>query len=61
MEAGGVQCGFCTPGILIASRALIDRNPNPSESEIKAALVGNLCRCTGYLRIIDAVQAAAQL
>ena len=61
MEAGGVQCGFCTPGILIASRALIDRNPNPSQSEIKAALVGNLCRCTGYLRIIDAVQAAAQL
>ena len=61
MEAGGVQCGFCTPGILIASRALIDRNPNPSQSEIKAALVGNLCRCTGYLRIIDAVQEAAQL
>ena len=61
MEAGGVQCGFCTPGILIASRALIDRNPNPSQSEIKAALVGNLCRCTGYFRIIEAVQAAAQL
>ena len=61
MEAGGVQCGFCTPGILISSRALIDRNPNPSVSEIKAALVGNLCRCTGYLRIIDAVQEAARL
>lgn len=61
MEAGGVQCGFCTPGILIASRALIDRNPNPSISEIKAALVGNLCRCTGYLRIIHAVQEAARL
>ena len=60
MEAGGVQCGFCTPGILIASRALIDRNPNPSVDEIKAALVGNLCRCTGYLRIIDAVQEAAR-
>lgn len=59
MEAGGVQCGFCTPGILIASRALLDRNPNPSLNEIKAALVGNLCRCTGYLRIIDAVQEAA--
>jgi carbon-monoxide dehydrogenase small subunit len=59
MEAGGVQCGFCTPGILIASRALLDRNPNPSLNEIKAALVGNLCRCTGYLRIIDAVQDAA--
>jgi carbon-monoxide dehydrogenase small subunit len=61
MEAGGVQCGFCTPGILISARALIDRNPNPSVSEIKAALVGNLCRCTGYLRIIDAVQKAARM
>ena len=61
MEAGGVQCGFCTPGILIASRALLDRNPNPSTSEIRAALVGNLCRCTGYLRIIEAVQEAARL
>ena len=61
MEAGGVQCGFCTPGILIASKALLDRNPDPSVSEIKAALVGNLCRCTGYLRIIDAVQQAARM
>ena len=61
IEAGGVQCGFCTPGILISSRALIDRNPNPSVNEIKTALVGNLCRCTGYLRIIDAVQEAARL
>jgi carbon-monoxide dehydrogenase small subunit len=61
LEAGGVQCGFCTPGILIASRALIDRNPDPSVEEIKAALVGNLCRCTGYLRIIHAVQEAARL
>jgi carbon-monoxide dehydrogenase small subunit len=61
INAGGVQCGFCTPGILIASKALLDRNPNPSKSEIKAALVGNLCRCTGYLRIIDAVQEAARV
>jgi len=61
IEAGGVQCGFCTPGILISSRALINRNPDPSVNEIKAALVGNLCRCTGYLRIIDAVQEAARL
>jgi carbon-monoxide dehydrogenase small subunit len=61
MDAGGVQCGFCTPGILIASRALIDRNPDPSESEIRAALVGNLCRCTGYIRIIEAVQEAAKM
>src|SRR5512136_1576152 len=56
MEAGGVQCGFCTPGILITARALLDRNPNPSDSEIREALVGNLCRCTGYFRIVDAVK-----
>ena len=61
IEAGGVQCGFCTPGILIASRALLDRNPHPSEADIQAALVGNLCRCTGYMRIIDAVQDAARV
>jgi len=61
IDAGGVQCGFCTPGILIASRALIDRNPDPSESEIRAALVGNLCRCTGYIRIIEGVQEAAKM
>ncbi len=61
MDAGGVQCGYCTPGILIASRALIDRNPDPSESEIRAALVGNLCRCTGYIRIIEGVQEAAKM
>lgn len=59
MEHGGVQCGFCTPGILISARALIDRNPEPTADEIREALVGNLCRCTGYLRIIDAVQDAA--
>lgn len=61
MDAGGVQCGYCTPGILIASRALIDRNPDPSESDIRAALVGNLCRCTGYIRIIEGVQEAAKM
>jgi aerobic carbon-monoxide dehydrogenase small subunit len=60
IEAGGVQCGFCTPGILISSRALLNRNPNPSEDEIREALVGNLCRCTGYLRIIESVKAAAR-
>jgi len=59
MEAGGVQCGFCTPGILITARALLDRNPNPNDAEIREALVGNLCRCTGYFRIIDAVKKAA--
>lgn len=59
MEHGGVQCGFCTPGILISARALIDRTPEPTADEVREALVGNLCRCTGYLRIIDAVQDAA--
>ena len=60
IDHGGVQCGFCTPGMLISARALLDRNPDPSETEIRAALVGNLCRCTGYLRIVEAVQDAAQ-
>jgi carbon-monoxide dehydrogenase small subunit len=59
IKQGGVQCGFCTPGILISARALLDRSPNPSDYEIRDALVGNLCRCTGYLRIIDAVKESA--
>jgi carbon-monoxide dehydrogenase small subunit len=59
LEHGGVQCGFCTPGILISARALLDRDPNPSEDAIHESLVGNLCRCTGYLRIVDAVKDAA--
>ena len=61
MEEGGVQCGYCTPGILISARALLDRNPDPTEDEIQDALVGNLCRCTGYVRIIDGVKKAAKL
>lgn len=61
IQAGGVQCGFCTPGVLISSRALLNRNPDPSEDEIKEALVGNLCRCTGYTRIIEAVKEAARI
>lgn len=61
IEAGGIQCGFCIPGVLISSRALLDRNPKPSEEEIRLALVGNLCRCTGYVRIIEAVKQAARL
>jgi len=61
IKTGGVQCGFCTPGILISSRALLDRNPDPSEHEIRTALVGNLCRCTGYVRIVDSVLEAAKL
>jgi carbon-monoxide dehydrogenase small subunit len=59
IDHGGVQCGFCTPGMLISARALLDRNPEPSEAQIREALVGNLCRCTGYLRIVEAVQDAA--
>lgn len=61
VEAGGVQCGFCTPGILIASHALLNRVPKPSTDDIRAALVGNLCRCTGYLRIVESVHEAAKL
>ena len=56
VEQGGVQCGFCTPGILISARALLNRSPHPGDAEIREALVGNLCRCTGYLRIIEAVK-----
>jgi len=60
VDEGGVQCGFCTPGMLISARALLDRNPNPTEDEIREALVGNLCRCTGYTRIVRAIQTAAR-
>jgi aerobic-type carbon monoxide dehydrogenase small subunit (CoxS/CutS family) len=59
LAEGGVQCGFCTPGMLISSKALLDRNPDPSEEQIKLALGGNLCRCTGYSGIIRAVRTAA--
>ena len=59
LDQGGVQCGFCTPGMLISARALLDRNPSPDEDEIRLALSGNLCRCTGYSGIVRAVQAAA--
>ncbi len=58
-ELTGVQCGFCTPGMLISARALLDRNPQPTKAEIQDALRGNLCRCTGYTRIVDAVKEAA--
>ena len=59
VEHNAVQCGFCTPGMLMSAHALLERNPNPTEEQIKQALVGNLCRCTGYVRIIHAVRAAA--
>ena len=59
INAGGVQCGFCTPGMLISATALLKRNPNPTDNEIRTAIVGNLCRCTGYVRIVDAIKTAA--
>ncbi|MBO2450426.1 (2Fe-2S)-binding protein [Actinomadura barringtoniae] len=59
VEAGAVQCGFCTPGLLVQSHDLIERNPEPSDAEIREALAGNLCRCTGYEKILDAVRLAA--
>jgi len=59
LAEGGVQCGFCTPGMLMSSKALLDRNPDPSEEEIRLALGGNLCRCTGYNGILEAVRVAA--
>jgi len=60
VDLTGVQCGFCTPGMLISARALLDRDPHPSEDEIKDALRGNLCRCTGYTRIVEAVKQATR-
>jgi len=60
-DHGGSQCGFCTPGFLVASQALLNENPNPSYSEISCAIEGNLCRCTGYQQIIESIQAAAAI
>ncbi len=60
MEKHGLQCGFCTPGMMLSSLALLKQNPNPTEEEIRWALSGNLCRCTGYVNIVKAVQYAAE-
>jgi aerobic carbon-monoxide dehydrogenase small subunit len=59
VDAGAVQCGFCTPGLIVATAALLERTPDPGEDEIREALSGNLCRCTGYQKIFDAVRLAA--
>jgi len=59
-EEHGLQCGFCTPGMMLASKALLDRNPDPTEEEIRWAISGNICRCTGYINIVKAVQHAAK-
>lgn len=61
LECGGAQCGICTPGMLIAARALLDENAEPTRAEIAEGIAGNLCRCTGYVRIIDAIEQAAQM
>jgi carbon-monoxide dehydrogenase small subunit len=60
LEAGAVQCGFCTPGLIMAAHELLGRNPSPAEEEVREALAGNLCRCTGYEKILDAVRLAAE-
>lgn len=59
LDAGAVQCGFCTPGLIVATVDLLDKNSDPSDNEIREALAGNLCRCTGYAKILDAVRLAA--
>ena len=60
MQLGGAQCGFCTPGMIVMAKALLDENPNPTEDEIRFGIAGNICRCTGYTRIVEAIQAAAK-
>ncbi len=60
VDHGAVQCGFCTPGMILGTKALLDENPNPTRDDVKTALAGNLCRCTGYVKIVDAVLAATE-
>ena len=60
VEKGAVQCGFCTPGMIMTAKAFLDSNPNPSEDEVRSALSGNLCRCTGYTKIVEAVMTGAE-
>jgi carbon-monoxide dehydrogenase small subunit len=59
-DSGAAQCGYCTPGMIISAKALLDRNPDPTDEDVRAAIAGNLCRCTGYTLIIEAVQLAAE-
>ncbi len=61
LERGAVQCGFCTPGMILAAKALLDQKTHPTEEEIRLAIAGNLCRCTGYSKIVEAIQAAAEM
>ncbi len=60
IDQGAVQCGFCTPGMLLSAKALLDRQPDPSHEDIKEAIAGNVCRCTGYVKIVEAIDAAAR-
>jgi carbon-monoxide dehydrogenase small subunit len=60
IETGGLQCGFCTPGMIMSAKALLDENPHPSEEEIRRGIAGNLCRCTGYTKIIESISSAAR-
>ena len=60
IDKGAVQCGFCTPGMILAAKALLDKNPHPKDEEIAQGIDGNLCRCTGYIKIIDAIRDASQ-
>jgi carbon-monoxide dehydrogenase small subunit len=61
IEKWALQCGYCTPGMIMSAKALLDMNPNPTEEEIRDAIAGNLCRCTGYAKIVEAIQAAAPI
>ena len=60
VDAGAAQCGYCTPGMILAAKALLDRNPNPTQEEIQMAISGNICRCTGYYQIVEAISLAAE-
>jgi len=61
VDHGAIQCGFCSPGMVLSAKALLDGTSNPSEQEIRQAIAGNLCRCTGYVKVIEAIRAAAQV
>lgn len=61
IDIGAVQCGYCTPGMILAAKALLDKNPNPTEEEIREAISGNLCRCTGYNKIVQAIDRAKEV